>query len=877
MRTITTLAILLFAVPTLHAELVAPNNSQRLENYRTSWIGNSYGGLNPETGKGQWVQQDIAALCVTPDGTVYTNVPWEEGGGNCMMYKDGEMLSHSRYTHGWGFNGGKAVAVNDKYVFIALMGNNEGGGLDDADTWPPKGFDWYGISRRLRSDFTQGAPFEHGKGGKGDTLPKSFLVINEVSNEQGRNAIDGPGAIAGLWADNERLYVSNPLENRIEIYDTETMRKIEEWDLKQYGFSEPGQIAADQKGNIWVYHLETIEDEFPHPLKNSPTITQFDRSGKKLKGRITVAYHHSAIGPFCFGPDNTMYVSDGYIGILSLSWHEEDGCFIMPRAEAIGKVTDKRAVKLLCSTDAMLSEGWILTYNPWKFGDLCFTSTSVKAIGCDAAGNLYIAQDLSTNGGGAVLESYQLTGKEKKIPIPTELVDDYYAQLIEAKINWRLFGLCFIDCASLDPEDETIAYTKDKKFKLDWSQTEPGKEWSFIGTTTFDRSSGRLDSRLDVKDSAGIWVRSLWEDRIFFVNDMNSQWMQIFLSQNMEVEDTEVGTGANFYAFFAGKKPNFSRVTYNTNDYNNQRREDGEFILVGNRFFTNQRDKNEPAAQGWWVDSDLSVWRASEREGIRRFDSGTIKTTEIKEAFQEAMEEHGEVLLREKIKEAFQELAEEYGEELLTILKIIEDDDLEKLFATLVALQTGAGLSWDFENMDTFPHPQEFNQVKRIRYYPETDTLYLGGCAAVDGKEHKNQHWKPMGPVLARYDNFLKGENPGTTEGKLKWRVVLPYVVGSSGHESCEPMGFDVAGDYIFVPYTGASRVSGFKTGHVEVLRTDDASAVGWMEPCPQMVGEIGLQDIRECLSAHQLKSGEYVIFLEDDYKAKVVMYRWMP
>jgi len=30
-------------------------------------------------------------------------------------------------------------------------------------------------------------------------------------------------------------------------------------------------------------------------------------------------------------------------------------------------------------------------------------------------------------------------------------------------------------------------------------------------------------------------------------------------------------------------------------------------------------------------------------------------------------------------------------------------------------------------------------------------------------------------------------------------------------------------------------------------------------------------------LSAHQLKSGEYVIFLEDDYKAKVVIYRWNP
>ena len=48
------------------------------------------------------------------------------------------------------------------------------------------------------------------------------------------------------------------------------------------------------------------------------------------------------------------------------------------------------------------------------------------------------------------------------------------------------------------------------------------------------------------------------------------------------------------------------------------------------------------------------------------------------------------------------------------------------------------------------------------------------------------------------------------------------------------------------------------------------------MEP-GRDIGEIGLQDIRECLTAHRLSSGEYLVFLEDDFKAKVVMYRWKP
>ncbi len=36
-------------------------------------------------------------------------------------------------------------------------------------------------------------------------------------------------------------------------------------------------------------------------------------------------------------------------------------------------------------------------------------------------------------------------------------------------------------------------------------------------------------------------------------------------------------------------------------------------------------------------------------------------------------------------------------------------------------------------------------------------------------------------------------------------------------------------------------------------------------------------QDIRECLRAHRRSNGEYVIFLEDDFRAKVLMYRWKP
>ena len=76
--------------------------------------------------------------------------------------------------------------------------------------------------------------------------------------------------------------------------------------------------------------------------------------------------------------------------------------------------------------------------------------------------------------------------------------------------------------------------------------------------------------------------------------------------------------------------------------------------------------------------------------------------------------------------------------------------------------------------------------------------------------------------------------------------------------------------------YTGASTELGFASGHIEVFRRDSGERVGWMEPDDD-VGRIGLQDIRECISTHRRANGEYVVFLEEDWKAKVLMYRWRP
>jgi hypothetical protein len=76
-----------------------------------SWIGNSFPGAQ------KWVQQDIRTMLVTPDGTVYTNTEWDEAGREVGVYKDGEVIGKAGHTHGWGYMGGEAIVVNDKYIF----------------------------------------------------------------------------------------------------------------------------------------------------------------------------------------------------------------------------------------------------------------------------------------------------------------------------------------------------------------------------------------------------------------------------------------------------------------------------------------------------------------------------------------------------------------------------------------------------------------------------------------------------------------------------------------------------------------------------------------------------------------------------------------
>ena len=367
-----------------------------------------------------------------------------------------------------------------------------------------------------------------------------------------------------------------------------------------------------------------------------------------------------------------------------------------------------------------------------------------------------------------------------------------------------------MDLADADPVNDTDVFTKEEHFRLQYAKP-AGGEWSYVGYTV-NRFKYPQDPRLHIW-SAGDWVRRIGGQRILFVNDMNGQHLQVYRFAPATDGEFAIPSGLFAKRHLADSKhpewpphqPTQGEWIWR-DDNGNGAFDDGEFLQPESAptDVANSVIADAPPAQGWWVDALGDVWLATETKGIR--------------------------------------------------------------FLPQQGLDAMGNPVWNYTRLRTFAAPPELKQIKRLRYLPESDTLFLAGTT----EEHRNQHWKPSGPVLARYDGWLKGGRA------LRWKIVAPYASGSQGHSSCEPMGFDVAGEYVFVPYTGASKPDHVKHGRVEIFRAADGASVGHLEPSAK-VGEIGLQDIRECLSAHRRANGEFIVFLEDDYKSKVVMYRWTP
>ena len=81
-------------------------------------------------------------------------------------------------------------------------------------------------------------------------------------------------------------------------------------------------------------------------------------------------------------------------------------------------------------------------------------------------------------------------------------------------------------------------------------------------------------------------------------------------------------------------------------------------------------------------------------------------------------------------------------------------------------------------------------------------------------------------------------------------------------------IGLTVEGKYLFTVEP---------VGLVHVYEKDTGREVGVIKPGPEVGGASGWVDVPNGISASRQADGEYLVFVEEDARGKVMMYRWRP
>jgi chitodextrinase len=155
--------------------------------------------------------------------------------------------------------------------------------------------------------------------------------------------------------------------------------------------------------------------------------------------------------------------------------------------------------------------------------------------------------------------------------------------------------------------------------------------------------------------------------------------------------------------------------------------------------------------------------------------------------------------------------------------------------------------------------PAPFNTLRRIEYDSDNDIMYLTGYTPA--KPYTND-WKSCGLVMARYNNWSTGNRTAA------YTIDLPNMssVGSN------MVSVAVEKDYIFVV--------GVQTrGKVWVYNSSNGSLAGTLVPGSNVGGvdKTGWCDIVNSIDAFKTSTGEYLVTVEEDFFAKVLIYRWCP
>lgn len=386
------------------AEPVYGKPTKIFTHYTTSWIGND-GGYEQVH-----IPHDMLNIYVRPDGVVATICGWDEGGTNVGVFKDGKLISRPEGsgTGGWGRFSGKAVVLDDRYVYQLLTqngcdGRNSNLNQNGLPQFPPcdKAYEWKTI-RRYDYSTGMGAPFSEGFGYKGDMLV--------VCSEQKRD-------LTGLAITKDELFVAvtgipeTNMPDSIKVYTKKNMKFSRGYNMEE----GVGLIYADDKGGIWMLRQNRIirfrQDngiQLPQMVSIPEDVTAVSFSVDVKNGRLLVANRAKDLNVLIYTDIYTKPALNNFFGV-------------------------KEGVM-----------GCTNGYLQGQAGSLRFSGPC--GVGTDNHGNIYVANTFIGGGRGASLESYE----EKS-----------------GKQQWKQEGLIFTATADFDRTIPDLFYSPEKIHKID--------------------------------------------------------------------------------------------------------------------------------------------------------------------------------------------------------------------------------------------------------------------------------------------------------------------------------------------------------------------------------------------------------------------------
>lgn len=531
-----------------------------LLDYRTDWIGNTFG-----YGDGKWVQNDIEAIAVTADGSVFTNTPYDEGGGELSEYKDGTLVVTAGNTHGWGNGAGSAVAVNSDYVYAAASLSNENGRLVMPFGWPSKGKVWLGISRRRRSDITQGAPFSGGLGNLTNKTARSFLLVNEVDQVSLKSTLP---TVTGLAASDHDLYVSNFQFNEIRVYNAQTMVFERSWHV-----TRPGKISLDPNdGSLWVLSSKDA----------MPSVLHYSADGHLIPGSLTLPSGLSA-GDIHVDKQGRILIADSGVSQQIFAF-------------------EKKGMRYALTGTIGVKFG-ILAQPKGQVGPLRFDG--LTSIGTDDAGNLYVA----TNGiGASTLRHIDFQ------PILGATLESYTP---EQKRRWVVESEAFVSGAEVDSDNPARIFSGTREFSYDYDKS-TGKGWRYVATLV-DRFAWPKPplNTLGIQRIAPFY-RNINGRDFLFTTDQNGGVLSIYRFDNKKNGFIPILSGMMVWNNAFHIAPEVSGTGGGVwRDVNG----DGQFSL--NEWEAAAKVESPSmhggAVASWWVDRKGNVWLPRRDQGLREF------------------------------------------------------------------------------------------------------------------------------------------------------------------------------------------------------------------------------------------------------------------